>query len=140
MTRTTTHAARTVAGILAVSALLLTGCAGGQSKAEACKQLNSELADASTELTSSISNMASDPDGTVAALETFQGKFEKTVDGLTNEEIKDLGEDLEESLGDYIEVTSDAVKDPENADSAALTDAIEDFQTQTTAFTKACNS
>lgn len=140
MTRTTTHAARTVAGILAVSALLLTGCAGGQSKAEACKQLNSELTDASTELTSSISNMASDPDGAVAALETFQGKFEKTVDGITNEEIKDLGEDLEESLGDYIEATSDAVKDPENADSAALTGAIEDFQTKSTAFTKACNS
>ena len=141
MTRTTTtRAARAAAGIFAVSALMLTGCSGGQSKAEACEQLNSELTDASTELTSSISNMATDPEGAIDALETFQGTFSETVDGITNEEIKELGENTEDALADYIEVTSDAVDDPDNADSEALTEAIENFQTQTTAFNDACGS
>ncbi|PSL36665.1 hypothetical protein CLV49_0262 [Labedella gwakjiensis] len=140
MTSATTRTARTVAGLFAVTALLLTGCSGGQSTAEACAQLNSELEDASTELTSSISNMASDPEGAIAALETFQASFSETVDGITNEEIKDLGENTEDALADYIEATSDAVDDPENADSEALTDAIENFQTQTSAFNEACGS
>lgn len=141
MTRsTTTRAARAVAGLFAVSALLLTGCSGGQSKEEACTQLNSELEDASTELTESISNIASDPEGAVDALETFQDQFSETVDGITNDEVKDLGENVEEALGDYIDVTADAVEDPENADSAALTDAIEEFQTQSQAFSDACGS
>jgi gas vesicle protein len=141
MTRmTTTRSIRAVAGVFAVSALLLTGCTGGQSKEEACTQLNTELEDAQTELQDSISNIASDPDGAIDALETFQGSFSDSVDDISNDEIKDLGENVEEALDDYIEVTSDAVDDPENADSAALTDAIEEFQTQTEAFSEACGS
>ncbi|RUQ98960.1 hypothetical protein [Labedella endophytica] len=137
---TTTRSIRAVAGVFAVSALLLTGCTGGQSKEEACTQLNTELEDAQTELQDSISNIASDPDGAIDALETFQGSFSDSVDDISNDEIKDLGENVEEALDDYIEVTSDAVDDPENADSAALTDAIEEFQTQTEAFSEACGS
>ena len=137
MTTTTTTRA---AGIFAVSALLLTGCTGGQSKEEACTQLNSELQDASAELTDSVSNMATDPEGAVEALETFQDSFSETVDGISNAEIKELGENTEAALGDYIEATSDSVEDPANADSEALTDAVENFQEQTNAFNEACGS
>ena len=141
MTRsTTTRAARAVVGVFAVSAFLLTGCTGGQSKEEACTQLNSELEVASTELTDSIANIATDPDGAVDALETFEGTFSDTVDDISNDEVKELGENVEEALGDYIDVTADAVEDPDNADSTALTDAIEKFQTETSAFNEACNS
>lgn len=140
MPTTTATIARAAAGFLAAGVLLLTGCTAGQSTEEACSAVNAELEDAQGELTSSISSLATDPDGAIEALETFHGRFAETVDGLDNAEIKKLGQDTEQALSDYITAVSDAAADPENADSETVTGAITDFQQQAQKFQDACTS
>jgi outer membrane murein-binding lipoprotein Lpp len=140
MTTLLRRSAGSLAGIVAVSALLLTGCTASQSTTEACTQLNAELESAGEELQSSITSMSTDPQGAIDALETFQGSLSETVDGITNEEIKTLGEDTEAALGDYIDAITAATADPQNADSEALTSAIEGFQAQAQKFSETCSS
>jgi outer membrane murein-binding lipoprotein Lpp len=135
---TSTRARRAVVGFVAVGALLLTGCTAGQSKEEACTQLNEELTAASEELNSSISTLATDPEGAVEALESFRDTFGETVDGISNEEIKDLAEDTEDSLGTYVDEVSAAAGDPENADSESVMASVTDFQEKAAAIQEAC--
>ncbi len=137
---TSARAVRAVAGLAAVSALLLTGCAGGQSKEDACSQLQSEIQSASDELQSSISTLATDPEGAVEALEGFRDTFGETVDDIDNEEIKDLAEDTEDSLSTYVDEVSAAASDPENADSEAVMSSVTDFQEKAAAIQEACGS
>lgn len=135
---TSTRARRAVVGLFAVGALLLTGCTAGQSKEEACTQLNEELTAASEELNASISTLATDPEGAVEALESFRDTFGETVDGISNEEIKDLAEDTEDSLGTYVDEVSAAAGDPENADSESVMASVTDFQEKAAAIQEAC--
>lgn len=135
---TSTRARRAVVGFVAVGALLLTGCTAGQSKEEACTQLNEEIKSASAELNSSISTLATDPEGAVEALESFRDTFGETVDGISNEEIKDLAEDTEDSLGTYVDEVSAAAGDPENADSESVMASVTDFQEKAAAIQEAC--
>ncbi|RWZ64416.1 hypothetical protein ELQ92_06515 [Labedella populi] len=139
MTITTSlRARRAVVGLVAAGALLLTGCTAGQSKDEACTQLNEELTAASEELNSSISTLATDPEGAVEALESFRDTFGETVDGISNEEIKALAEDTEDSLGTYVDEVSAAAGDPANADSESVMASVTDFQEKAAAIQEAC--
>jgi outer membrane murein-binding lipoprotein Lpp len=137
---TSTRTARAVVGLLAVGGLLLTGCTAGQSKEDACTQLNADIKSASDELTSSISTLATDPEGAIAALEDFRDSFGDTVDEISNEEIKDLAENTEDALENYVDEVSAAAADPENADSEAVMGSVTEFQEQTQAISDACGS
>ncbi|RWZ49919.1 hypothetical protein ELQ90_11255 [Labedella phragmitis] len=137
---TSTRAARALVGLLAVGGLLLTGCTASQSKEEACTQLNADIKSASEELTSSISTLATDPEGAISALESFRDSFGDTVDEISNEEIKDLAENTEDALENYVDEVSAAAEDPENADSEAVMGSVTEFQEQTQAISDACGS
>jgi gas vesicle protein len=126
-------------GAIAVTGLLLTGCAGGQSKADACKILETGLTDVQEDLTSSLSNAATDPEGASKALETVSGQFSDNVAKISNKEVKDAADDADEALGTLVSEFKTYSADPTNADVSALTDASSEVQETFTDLSKVCS-
>ena len=126
-------------GALAITGLLLTGCAGGQSKADACKVLESGLTDLQSELTSSLSDAATDPEGASEALQTVSDKFSENVSKVSNDEVKDVADDADEALSTLVSEFKTYAADPTSADTTALTDASTDVQETFTELSTVCN-
>ena len=126
-------------GALAITGLLLTGCAGGQSKADACKVLESGLTDLQSELTSSLSDAATDPEGASEALQTVSDKFSDNVSKVSNDEVKDVADDADEALSTLVSEFKTYAADPTSADTTALTDASTDVQETFTELSTVCN-
>jgi hypothetical protein len=126
-------------GALAITGLLLTGCAGGQSKADACKVLESGLTDLQGELTSSLSNAATDPEGASEALQTVSDKFSGNVEKVANDDVKDVADDADEALSTLVSEFKTYAADPTSADTTALTNASTDVQETFTELSKVCS-
>jgi gas vesicle protein len=126
-------------GALAITGLLLTGCAGGQSKADACKVLESGLTDLQSDLTSSLSDAATDPEGASEALQTVSDKFSDNVSKVSNDEVKDVADDADEALSTLVSEFKTYAADPTSADTTALTDASTDVQDTFTELSTVCN-
>jgi hypothetical protein len=126
-------------GALAITGLLLTGCAGGQSKADACKVLESGLTDLQGELTSSLSNAATDPEGASEALQTVSDKFSGNVEKVSNDDVKDVADDADEALSTLVSEFKTYAADPTSADTTALTNASTDVQETFTELSKVCS-
>jgi gas vesicle protein len=126
-------------GALAITGLLLTGCAGGQSKADACRVLESGLTDLQSDLTSSLSDAATDPEGASEALQTVSDKFSDNVSKVSNDEVKDVADDADEALSTLVSEFKTYAADPTSADTTALTDASTDVQDTFTELSTVCN-
>lgn len=126
-------------GALAVAGLLLTGCAGGQSKADACKGLESGLQDVQSDLSSSLSSAATDPEGAVKSLETIADTFSDNVSKVTNDEVAPAAKDADKALTGLVDEFKSYSKDPAKADSSAMSSAANDVQTTFTELGKVCS-
>lgn len=126
-------------GALAITGLLLTGCAGGQSKADACKVLESGLTDLQSELTSSLSDAATDPEGASEALQTVSDKFSENASKVSNDEVKGAADDADKALSTLVSEFKTYASDPTNADTTALTDASTSVQETFTELSTVCN-
>jgi gas vesicle protein len=126
-------------GALAITGLLLTGCAGGQSQADACKVLESGLTDMQSDLTSSLSDAATDPEGASEALQTVSDKFSANVSKVSNDDVKDVADDADEALSTLVSEFKTYAADPTSADTEALTEASTDVQETFTELSKVCN-
>ncbi|MFZ4894737.1 hypothetical protein ACL9RL_09830 [Plantibacter sp. Mn2098] len=132
-------------GGFAIVGLLLTGCtgggaAGGQSKADACKLINTELTDTTAKLSSAVSGIATDPAAATKSLQDFGTSFAATMDKITNDDIKKPALATKESLTKVVDLLVAAAADPTKADQGALGDSITAFQTDATDLQKTCNS
>ncbi|MGG7464511.1 MULTISPECIES: hypothetical protein [unclassified Plantibacter] len=128
-------------GGFAIVGLLLTGCAGGgQSKADACKLISTELTDSAAQLSAAFSGIATDPDKATTDLKKIDTNFGETMDKVSNEDIKKPAQATKESLSKVISLLVAAAADPAKADQTALGDGITAFQTDATDLQTACNS
>ncbi len=116
-------------GILAVAGLLLTGCAGGQSRAEACTIVQTTLEKAQTELTESVSSFGDDPVAGAEAVQKLATDFSDANDKITNGDVKPESTKATEALNGFADEMETAAADPTAADQTALSDAIGEVQT-----------
>lgn len=136
----------------ALTVVLLAGCASGgsgsggdatptpktQTKAEACKTLESQLKSVSSELQSQMSTIQSDPTTAVAKLKEFDAKLKTATDDVTNPDVHDAANDFEGSFSKLVTQLEAFAKDPQSADSAALQSSISDVQQSTQTMSKVC--
>lgn len=116
-------------GILAVAGLLLTGCTGGQSQAEACTIVQTTLEKAQTELTESVSSFGDDPVAGAEAVNKLATSFSDANDKITNGDVKPESTKATEALNGFADEMETAAADPASADQTALSDAIGEVQT-----------
>lgn len=127
-------------GAIAVAGLLLTGCAGGaQSKADACKVIESEVTDSAAQLQAGLSSLSSDPEGAVTQLDDFAKTFEGAADKVSNKEVKTSADASVDALKAFIEQAKTAVDDPATADQTALTDSLTKLQDEFTTLGTTCS-
>jgi gas vesicle protein len=126
-------------GALAVAGLLLTGCAGGQSKADACKSLESGLQDVQSDLSSSLSGAETDPKGAADKLQSVSDTFSKNVKGVTNDEVAPAAKKADDALSALVSEFSKFAEDPTSADSSAMSSAASDVQSTFTDLGKVCS-
>lgn len=127
-------------GAIAVAGMLLTGCAGGaQSKADACKLIESEVTDSAAQLQSGLTSLSSDPEGAVSQLDDFADTFSGAADKVTNDEVKKSADSSVDALKAFIEQAKTAVDDPATADQTALTDSLTTLQDEFTKLGTTCS-
>lgn len=127
-------------GAIAVAGLLLTGCAGGaQSKADACKVIETEVTDSAAQLQAGLSSLSSDPEGAVTQLDDFAKTFEGAADKVSNKEVKTSADASVDALKAFIEQAKTAVDNPETADQTALTDSLTKLQDEFTTLGSTCS-
>ena len=128
-----------VIGALAVAGLLLTGCAGGQSKADACNALIDGLDTLQTELSENVSDLQDNPDAAAEAIDKTADKFSDNVGKISNDEVKKPADKADGALSDLSDAFGDYAEDPENADTAGLQDSASALQDSFLALQKNCN-
>lgn len=116
-------------GLLAVAGLLLTGCSGGQSQAEACTIVQDTLETAQNELTDSVSSFGDDPVAGSEAVTKLANRFSEANEKITNSDVKPESTKATEALDAFAAEMETAATDPASADQTALGDAITDVQT-----------
>lgn len=94
-----------------------------QSKTEACTILTSELTKASETLTSSVSDMVTNPDNASSAMNEYSQAFKTAIGKISNEEVKTQAEAIDKSLDALVAALGDASTNPQ-----AVIDASESFQ------------
>ncbi|WP_022887178.1 hypothetical protein [Glaciibacter superstes] len=129
-----------VIGSLAVAGLLLTGCAGGQSKADACTVLIEGLDTLQTELSENVSELQADPEAAAAAIGKTADKFSENVGRISNDDVKKTADKADGALGDLSDAFGDYAEDPENADTSALQDSATAVQDSFMDLQKTCSS
>jgi hypothetical protein len=122
-------------GILAVSGMLLTGCsAGAQSKAQACKILESDVSGAASTLESAFDKITDDPSAAEKALKTFDTKMTASVAKVTNPTVRAAGNSAVKSLNALDADLKKYAADP--TDSAVVDSLQADATKVQTAFNK----
>ncbi|GHD47781.1 hypothetical protein D9V29_06420 [Mycetocola manganoxydans] len=116
-------------GILAVAGLLLTGCAGGQSTADACTIVQTTMEKAQEDLSESVTSFGSDPAAGADAVDDLAASFSGANEKISNEEVKKTTNAAEKALDAFAVEMRAAADDPENIETTALTDALGDIQT-----------
>lgn len=134
----------------AVAVVLLAGCASGgagsgstptpkaQTKAQACKTLESDMKSVSSELQSQMTKIQSDPTTAVAKLKEFDGKLKTATDKVTNEDVHDTASGFEQSFSNLVSQLEAYSKDPQSVDSTKLQDSITDVQKSTQKMSEVC--
>lgn len=86
-------------GMLAVTSLVLTGCSiGSQSKADACKLLQSDVSGAANTLEGAFTKITDDPTAAEKALKSFETKLTASVAKVTNPTVRAAGDAAVKSL------------------------------------------
>ena len=129
-----------VLGIVTVAGLLLTGCAGGQSTAEACSIVQTTMEKAQEDLGESVTSFGSDPAAGADAVDELAASFSGANDKITNPEVKKTTNAAEKALDAFAVEMRTAADDPDNVDSDALTTALEGIQTTFADVQSACVS
>ena len=133
-------ASASVLGIVTVAGLLLTGCAGGQSTAEACAIVQTTMEKAQEDLSESVTAFGSDPAAGADAVDDLTTAFTGANDKISNPEVKKSTNAAEKALDAFAVEMRAAADDPENVDSEALTDALDGIQTTFADVQTACTS
>jgi hypothetical protein len=115
-------------GIVTVAGLLLTGCAGGQSTAEACAIVQTTMEKAQEDLSESVASFGSDPAAGADAVDELAASFSGANDKISNAEVKKTTDAAEKALDTFAGEMRTAADDPANVDSQALTEALEGIQ------------
>ena len=134
--------ARKTTSILATTAvalLLLTGCAGGQSKVEACTILTGGLQPLGTAITDAAGDLTTDPEGASADMSAAAEAFEAEVKKITNEDVKPPSDAAAASVTAFADAVATVAADPETADFTLVSDTAADVQTKVTALGTVCS-
>jgi Asp-tRNA(Asn)/Glu-tRNA(Gln) amidotransferase B subunit len=129
-----------VLGIVTVAGLLLTGCAAGQSTAEACTIVQTTMDKAQQDLSESVASFGSDPVKGADAVDDLVASFSSANDKISNPEVKKATDAAEKALGAFAGEMRTAAEDPANVDSKALTDALGGIQTTFADVQTACTA
>lgn len=126
-----------LAGV-AMTTLLLTGCAGGQSKIDACKSIAQSVSTASSEVSSSMSNFQSDPDGAAKSMKNMAASFTTAAGKVTQSDIKPLADKAAAAMNDFSGDFAKLAADPKSPDTAAVEKSSQKMSDTFTALQKAC--
>ena len=125
-------------GVLAVAGLMLTGCAGGQSTAEACTIVQTTMVQAQEDLSESVASFGNDPVAGATAVEDLATAFTGANDKISNAEVKKATDGAEKALDSFASEMKKAAADQANVDSDALTGALDDIETTFTGVQDVC--
>ncbi|WP_354499178.1 hypothetical protein [Mycetocola sp. 2940] len=129
-----------VLGIVTVAALLLTGCAGGQSTAEACAVVQTTTQKAAEDFMESVSEFDGDHTATADATEKLAASFAVAHDKITNADVKKTIEAAEKALVAYAAEVRTAADDPDNVNPDSLTEVLGKTETALSEVSTACTS
>ncbi|WP_437584252.1 hypothetical protein ACSAGD_02975 [Paramicrobacterium sp. CJ85] len=128
--------------VLAASAALLTGCAGGQSVSDACDIFHDADIELVSAITSSSGSLLDDPATAKKDLNAAIADFEKSVSEVSNPDVKPAVDKMTKALKSFDEqfasAADAAVDDPDSVDSAALSEALTDAEKAEKGVVKAC--
>jgi hypothetical protein len=127
-------------GIVTVAGLLLTGCAGGQSTAEACSIVQTTMEKAQEDLSESVASFGSDPAAGADAVDELAASFSGANAKISNAEVKKSTDAAEKALETFAGEMRTAADDPANVDPTALTEALEGIQTTFADVQTACEA
>lgn len=122
----------------AVALLLLTGCATGQSKDDACSILTTGLETVSTELGEASGQLTTDPAVAAESMATAASNYASTTATITNEEVGAPAVASSDAVTDFSDAVTVIAEDVENADLDALTASLDVVQTSFAALQEVC--
>jgi hypothetical protein len=136
----------------AALALALTGCtasgsagagasapaASAQTKAAACRSLESSLRASTTDLAASFGEIGTNPDKAIAGLQAVADAFDTGLKKVSNAEVKRAGSTADGSIKAMIVQVKAVIGNP-SADSTKLKAVFTDVQTEFTAIGKLCS-
>ncbi|MBG6239099.1 outer membrane murein-binding lipoprotein Lpp [Mycetocola sp. CAN_C7] len=129
-----------VLGVVAVGGLLLTGCAGGQSTADACSIVQTTMVQAQEDLSASVAEFGNDPEAGATAVDDLATAFSDANGKISNTEVKTTTDKAEKALDAFAAEMEKAAADQANVDSDALTDALGDIETTFTDVQEVCGA
>jgi hypothetical protein len=112
-----------MAGILALSGCSLLGLGSGsgqQSTAEACLSLLGPLREATTEFTTALGKLQSDPLGTIDEIENFADSLKSAASEITNEDVKAAATKAEATVRELVALLDGYANDPATVNQADL--------------------
>jgi hypothetical protein len=127
-----TTAGRTTAGLIAgaaVALLLLSGCAAGQSKIEACAILTTALETVSTDLGEASGLLVTDPEAASTGIAGAAEAYAATIATITNDEVSGPATASSEAVTEFSDVVTVLAADFENGDPETLTVPLDKVQT-----------
>lgn len=127
-----------IAALLVAAPLLLSGCAGAQSKDAACDTLEAGLVDTVTELQTQAAELQTDPEAASKAIDELTQAFDDTVSSVSSGEIKPLAETARDKLDAFATAVSDAAADPESVDQTAFNASTTELQSALQDLATAC--
>jgi len=135
---TVSRRARLLAAIGAIAFIpaALTACSGGgQSVADACQVAQEKITDA----TSGLSSAMSDPEAAETMFADMTAALKEAGDEITNEEVKSAYDDFTASFDDTQSLLEEMAADPANADMDAITEATNSMTDSATKITEVCS-
>ncbi|MET1052363.1 MAG: hypothetical protein ABWX65_06970 [Mycetocola sp.] len=127
-----------VVGALTVAGLMLTGCAAGQTSAEACTIVQDTMVEAQADLSASVTEFGNDPVAGATAVDDLATAFSDANSKISNAEVKKATDEAESALDAFAVEMEKAAADQANVDADALTDALGDIETTFTGVQDVC--
>jgi outer membrane murein-binding lipoprotein Lpp len=132
----------TSVAVAGLALTMLAGCSGGsgsQSKADACKQIESQLKGVSSELQSQVSKISSDPKAAASALAKFDKKFSAAIDDVDEPTVKKQATAAEKSFHTLSNELTAFSKDPSSVDVSKMQSNLTTLQSRFGKLSKTCN-
>lgn len=98
----------------AMTTVLLTGCSGGQSKAQACSDMAKQVSSVSSDIQSNASSLASNPQKAADAISKLDSSFKAAADKVSQADVKTAAEKASSSLHDLSGKFSAYAKNPKD--------------------------